>query len=201
MQPQLSHSDHSTESTENRLYLYPATLSRTQRASVICRAVRWGQDWCARARVRATSEHRDPKAERKTSPSRHTRGRLWSNSLVRAFLADLTALPTNLPVPPREATRKNALTAPVHLDKHTLERQGRPRRPSRDLIPSAPFVQRIYVRIYVPSRTFPPARFARFLPCGEKRRKRVGQRRGWKGGKANVNIDDASLRGREWERN
>lgn len=124
--------------------------------------MRWGQDWCARARVRATSEHRDPKAGRKTSPSRHTRGRLWSNSLVRAFLADLTALPTNLPVPPREATRKNALIAPVHRDKHTLERQGRPRRPSRDFIPSAPSGQRIYARIYVPSRAFPPARLHAF---------------------------------------
>lgn len=73
----------------------------------------------------------------KCPPSRHTRGRLWSNSLVRAFLVDLTALPTNLPVPPREAARKNALTAPVHRDKHTLERQGPPRRPSRDFTPSA----------------------------------------------------------------
>lgn len=43
---------------------------------------------------------------RKTSPfaahaHTHARGRLWSNSLVRAFLANLTALPTNLPASSR----------------------------------------------------------------------------------------------------
>lgn len=122
-------------------------------------------------RVRATSsEHRDPKAGRKTSPSRHTRGRLWSNSLVRAFLVDLTALPTNLPVPPREAARKNALTAPVHRDKHTLERQGPPRRPSRDFTPSA--VQKKNLCTYLCSLSILSSRpFARFLPCGGKAEK------------------------------
>lgn len=109
-------------------------------------------------RVRATlSEHRDPKAGRKTSPSRHTRGRLWSNSLVRAFLVDLTALPTNLPVPPREAARKNALAAPVHRDKHTLERQGPPRRPSRDFTPSAVQKKRsMYVSLFSFDPFLPP---------------------------------------------
>lgn len=111
------------------------------------------------------SVFRGPKVGRERPPLRHTRGRLWSNSLVRAFLATwLLYLPTYLPL--REATRKNALIASMHL----ISTRSRGRGGTNLRVLPSPFHKQSLC-VYL----FPPSAFLmHFLPhIGEERKIRT----------------------------